>query len=566
MPDFDVPTLVENSPGPPAGPSPGVFAGFEENLRGKMDAQEKVFSQQEGAFAKRTAQMEEAFTASGVEANKLQPWDAKQKEAEFYHNPIEAFGSLGSVFGILASAFTHAPMENALNASAGAMNAIREGDEKSYKNAFEAYKQNMDLVVKRHNMQRDLFNDAYSLLKVDMSAGEAKLKNIAARFGDQQTLTLLENGMSKEVFELQQARDRSVQGMMKTNEMITEQKLRDAVFKADDAANADIKDPMLKAAHRLELFNRVHGVKQTTEQEIMGKWFYEHPAGTAEEAAAFRNQNFGYGARPLTTDAAIIEQLREDHRQAGKPEPTAAEIADAVAKAKRAGGAAGGNTNLTGDRQRAQDVAVYRKELQDAKNDAGTPKYNATQIADMAAAREAELKARASAPSGNRVDELKSRLFRAGEMKSTIDKVADLLKKHKAMTGLGGTLTRPTEVVSNWFGSNETDRAQFQSWINELRELAPRILTDSSGRPLAGDQAKIDRIVRGLNPGDTTANTARSLQEFKELLGRIEGDLQTRMRAAPSGSGGAPKSEPGGTPAWKKYPKVTSIESDEETA
>lgn len=572
MPEFDVPTLVENSPGPPAGAAPGVdagvFSGMEDNLRGKMVAQEGVFKQQEGAFAKRTAQMEQAFNASGVEAQKLQPWDAKQKEEEFYHNPIEAFGSLGSVFGIIASAFTHAPMENALNASAGAMNAIREGDEKSYKNAYDAWKQNMELVVKRHNMQRDLFQDAFSLLKVDMSAGEAKLKNIATRFGDQQTLTMLEAGLgTDEIWKLQEARNKSAQGLMKTNEMITEKTLRDQVFKADDAANADIQDPMLKAAHRLELFNRVYGVKQTSEQEIMGKWFFEHPQGTAEEAAKFRNENFGYGSRPETPETAIIQALKDEHTAAGKDPPTANEIADALRRAK-ASGAAGGNANLTTDRQRAQDVAAYREELKNAKNEDGSPKYNATQIGDMAAQREKELKTKASAPSGNQLDNIQSRIDRSGFMLKTIDKIEELLVKHKGLAGLGGKVSRPAEAVGNIFGSNETDRRQFERWILELQEWGPRIINDANGRPLSAEASKIEGIVAGLRAGDTTANTVRAYRELKELL---NSEIIPKLQQRKSGGIAPPVAAPSApanpkTAPWSRDPVTrprAEIEPDE---
>ena len=50
-------------------------------------------------------------------------------------------------------------------------------------------------------------------------------------------------------------------------------------------------------------------------------------------------------------------------------------------------------------------------------------------------------------------------LTRIDTANQAIDKVEALLKKHNAMTGLGGKITRPGEVVSNWFGNNETDRA-----------------------------------------------------------------------------------------------------------
>ena len=43
-------------------------------------------------------------------------------------------------------------MENALNASAAAMNAVKAANDEDYKRAFEAYKNNMSLVEKRQKM------------------------------------------------------------------------------------------------------------------------------------------------------------------------------------------------------------------------------------------------------------------------------------------------------------------------------------------------------------------------------------------------------------------------------
>jgi hypothetical protein len=86
------------------------------------------------------------------------------------------------------------------------MNAVREGNDKEFTRAYDAWKQNNDLTVKRHNIQQHSYDNAIRLMDSDLNLGRAKLQMEAARFGDQKTLWLLENGMDKEVIELQQKR------------------------------------------------------------------------------------------------------------------------------------------------------------------------------------------------------------------------------------------------------------------------------------------------------------------------------------------------------------------------
>ena len=119
-----------------------VTSRLSDVQREKVAASDKIYSEIESAQSRLLPRIEQLSKNAGVEAEKMKPWDADQEAAKRRTDPIEAFGSFGSVFGILASAFTHAPMENALNASAAAMNAIKEGDAKSYDRAYKAWEQN----------------------------------------------------------------------------------------------------------------------------------------------------------------------------------------------------------------------------------------------------------------------------------------------------------------------------------------------------------------------------------------------------------------------------------------
>ena len=92
-------------------------------------------------------------------------WDADQQAAKYRTDPLSSFGSLGSVFGMIASAFTHHPMQNAMEASAAAMNAIHAGDQRAYDQAHEAWKQNLDMTFKspRARTNGSNFEDGFKL-------------------------------------------------------------------------------------------------------------------------------------------------------------------------------------------------------------------------------------------------------------------------------------------------------------------------------------------------------------------------------------------------------------------
>ena len=185
------PAIDTSSPSVPGGDPVSDALGIKEvtakmadNQREKIAAEDKVIGGRDSTINRSIPQIEELSKKAGVEAEKLKPWDADAEAAKRRTDPIEAFGSFGSVFGILASAFTHAPMENALNASAAAMQAIKAGDKESYDRAQKGWEDNLKMTLDRHKIQHDAYQDAVSLLNVNMRAAQTKLQVLAARFGD----------------------------------------------------------------------------------------------------------------------------------------------------------------------------------------------------------------------------------------------------------------------------------------------------------------------------------------------------------------------------------------------
>lgn len=452
--------------------------------REKIATNDKVYADLERTTSNIVPRLEEMVKHAGVEAEKLKPWDADAEFNKRKTDPVEAFGSIGSVFGIIASAWTHAPMENALNASAAAMQAIKAGDKEGYERAYKASQDNAKLALERHKIQHDAYQDAVSLLSTNMALANAKLQVNAARFGDRQVQALLESGMSKEVQDLLAARQKASLQLAENLPKI-------------EMANAEI--------------SRLYAL--------------------------------GYDSKNPTSEQSqkALVQFRQEKAE--------------LKRTERSFGL--GSQNLTTERQRAQDIAAYRAELRDAKNEDGSPKYTTEQISEMAADRERLLKQRAASATGNRLDDLKSLRDRSSLMMQTIDKAEQLMAKHNFITGIGGKIGRAAEVAKNITGiSDETDRAQFARYISELQEWGSRVLNESKGRPLSSEVAKLESILPGLRSGDTIANTIRAYREIKPLVETIQRQLDKRIEGnwepAPNKADPAAQRKP----SWMDAPLV----------
>ena len=52
------------------------------------------------------ARQQQQYDATAVQPGEFKKWDADEQSRKFHTDPLQAFGSLGSVFGMIASAFT----------------------------------------------------------------------------------------------------------------------------------------------------------------------------------------------------------------------------------------------------------------------------------------------------------------------------------------------------------------------------------------------------------------------------------------------------------------------------
>lgn len=249
-----------------------VTEGLGDIKQREIASHERIIRQSEGQVSRDRSIAQQHYDAAGVEATKMQPWDAQKEWDKVATSPLEAFGSFASVFAIVASAFTRAPMENALNASAAAMTAIRAGDEKEYERGFSSWKANTDLVQKRFNMQNQLYGDALNLMNTDQNAGRIALQNAALRFGDEKSLFLLRNGMDKELIDLQTSRINQAVAIKKASDQINLSTFQQHAFEQLEEEKNPKKDPQ----QSVQNWQFAHGVHTPAEQQIFSKFMIDH--------------------------------------------------------------------------------------------------------------------------------------------------------------------------------------------------------------------------------------------------------------------------------------------------
>jgi hypothetical protein len=171
----------------------------ESNIANEGQAQNVANTERYSA-----SKLHEAWNAEAATSRDIPSWNETKQKEKFATDPVKAFGSVGSVFAMVAAAFTHRPMINALQGSAAAMDATREGDEKAYKDAYTAWKDNTELALKRHDMMRQEFEDAAKVGQTDIAAAKQQQLAIALKYDDKRRIFLLQNGLDEEYLKLEE--------------------------------------------------------------------------------------------------------------------------------------------------------------------------------------------------------------------------------------------------------------------------------------------------------------------------------------------------------------------------
>jgi len=299
----------------------GLVSGLTNIRREKVATDTRLANEADSQQAQDKALRDQMFKSEGVSAAEIanmKPWDADKEHKKYESNPIEGFGSAGGLFAMVASAFTKAPMENAINGMAGAITAIQSGNEMAYKRAYESYKENFKLAEQRFKTQHELYSDALSLASADATASAAKFHNAAVRFGDKEALFLAEQGHPKELYELLDARAKSMDNARKADEANDEHAFKKAAVDAVKKGFTPTDDPATDKVMLAAAIHRIYSNEKpgTALQEATGRYVNGHmmqePNGFAEGLAKIY-QDFGKNAPNQEGYNAAVKQWQEAH-------------------------------------------------------------------------------------------------------------------------------------------------------------------------------------------------------------------------------------------------------------
>lgn len=329
------------SDSPLASVDPALKGGMHDLLGGKIKADEAAYGETNAISRSILNDQKRQYDATAVQPGEFPKWDADQQAAKYRTDPLSSFGSLGSVFGMIASAFTHHPMQNAMEASAAAMNAIHAGDQKAYDQAHEAWKQNLDMTFKRHELERQHFEDGFKMFEANMQLGANQLKQNAVKFGDQKAMFLIDHEMWPEYFEMMDSRAKTALALKETTDKLdqigTTQAWRQRMM--DNLPEDVKKDPVKLAGAKqfiLQSSELING--KNIDQQALGNWqakyLREHGEPPPDEAviAKIRELNSakwaGHGAQ--SADQQFISRFYEEH-----PNATSEEFTQAFGEFKR---------------------------------------------------------------------------------------------------------------------------------------------------------------------------------------------------------------------------------------
>lgn len=121
-----------------------------------------------------------------------------------FSTPMEEFGSIASTLGIFASLLTRRPLTSALNASAAAMQSIRQGDYTNYQTAMDQWKAQSDYAEKTADWQWKRYQAILDNKTMTMDAKSNMIRAMQA--GD------------SDIVGAQQLRDHGLDGVMKLQE------------------------------------------------------------------------------------------------------------------------------------------------------------------------------------------------------------------------------------------------------------------------------------------------------------------------------------------------------------
>lgn len=484
----------------------------EEDLTGRELALQRQYD----------ARQERLLGAESATMDDLRPWNAEQQMAKYSHNLWEDFGSPGFIIGMLASQFTGMPMTSALNAGAAAINAINAGDDAGYHKAFDAWKENTNLTIKRMDLEAKEFDQISHLQKNRMDEWRLEAEALAAKYNDKRLQSLLGHGMDPDAIKIisemntLRATLSDASSKIQTNEKIR-QYVNAHLTDKDGKPTAAASDPKkwLELHAIAERVAQGPDINHPIVSEVLSSDEYLNASNADQQTMlhdAVKKENeskyFGRGAGNTLIQRAQdqTDSWRDAQIAAGKP-PSEQEYTDKFRE------------NLSANTKAAQPVQAQRAETDVKKLQEEIRHHEQEEFLKAEANKN---KASGGGISGNRADQIQRQIDAYDNNLEYIKEIKEAIEKYHFSVGLAGKALRAGERLSDvLFGSNQTDRVQIMRDLEKLKLGASRLLLDAEGRPLSTSEHRIDDIIGGGSYGDLTENTLRSLDELQK-------DYQTR--------------------------------------
>jgi hypothetical protein len=159
-------------------PKPAAsVTGLEHDLVTQTDQANKDITTLKQSAEKLTTDFHSTMESLRQQAPK--PPDLKPFEAPEQVNPLSAFGSAAGLLAGVASLFSRAPLTTSLNALAGGMKAIHEGNAEDYQRKYDEWQKNTDYAFKTFDAQNKAYTQLIDLAQTDYNAAVNGVNTIA---------------------------------------------------------------------------------------------------------------------------------------------------------------------------------------------------------------------------------------------------------------------------------------------------------------------------------------------------------------------------------------------------
>lgn len=430
-----------------------------------------------------------------------------------WQNPWEAAGTftpLAIALVTMAGAFSKRPALASMNALAGALEGLNKGNDDQYKRSMDLWDKQTGMALKAFGMQNDTIKNIFDDLSLTERERQNRLMNAYRILGMQTELAAAERGEWDALYTRTQNADK----------LKLDIELKHAEIKEHEARAAELRSKAERGGTTMFDQER-HALEQ--EWRAGNEWPADKPIPEniereITEKAITKTRG---GSRQVGTEQSFIEDRVKaaEAKKGSALEP--GERADVEGQAHHdwARAAAGGRAAETPEGRMYDRL---NKLTMQQNKEKGLPEQP-TPEQDLTNARLSRTFLHQAGMTGNRVADIQNQVDQSGYMLIQLNEAFKLMDEHGLLTGVGGRLMRPVEAIGNMaFGDAVgTSRGQFETLIAELKLWAPRVLANTTSRPMRAEAEQIDKVVRGMSLGDTTDRTFAALDNLKSLLTSI---------------------------------------------